>query len=152
MELLAIYPRLRYLLFKRLPYFLASLIVIWAGFQFHVDWLIWLGLVFALLVFALAYLEKIFTVLKLYEDRVEMSRGVINSEVISVPLVKITDSKIKHSFIDRLLGVATVYINTSGKDDYEIILGGFAISDLENFHDQLYKLLSEEGNKDVTGE
>lgn len=67
--------------------------------------------------------------------------GIFNRHHVTVPLNRITDSLIYASWFDRILGVATLKVNTAGGKEFEIIATDFPNQGVKLIHAELNKLL-----------
>lgn len=53
---------------------------------------------------------------------ITVKEGILLTKYNIIPFEKITDVKFTYSFIDKLLGVGTIMINTSGTSNYEVVM------------------------------
>ncbi len=98
------------------------------------------GFAFAYLLFSigLSYLHRRATSLSALQDRVEYDTGIIRHKKQKIPIRMITDSSVEKGFVDRLLGLCTIKVNTSGGIGYEVVLGLVDEKEASAFHDFLY--------------
>ena len=80
------------------------------------------------------------TVIYLTGEEIIYETGIISHQKVSVPLHMITDTKLDRELIDKLLGTATIRINTSGGKDYEIV-ANFEFDDLNELYNEIYRLI-----------
>jgi len=71
-------------------------------------------------------------------EEVVFETGILEHHKRVVPLHMITDSSVYRSFLDKMLGVATLRINTSGGSAYEIIAEDFPIGQVERIHQEIH--------------
>ncbi len=84
------------------------------------------------------YVYSHVTIMWLEPDKIVLQQGVIARQRKKIPLYKITDTLVKQGYMDRLIGSAKIYINTSGHPTYEIAIYDVEFSDAERFHDNVY--------------
>lgn len=84
------------------------------------------------------YIYSQVTIMWLEPDKIVLQQGVIARQRKKIPLYKITDTLVKQGYIDRIIGGAKIYINTSGHPTYEIAIHDVEFSDAERFHDNVY--------------
>ena len=52
------------------------------------------------------------------------TRGILSKDVVTIPFDKITDIRLKKSFVERILGIGNIYIDTAGENGIEMVLRG----------------------------
>lgn len=83
------------------------------------------------------------TSLTLKEEEICYEEGILSHELITAPVHMVTDSTITRSFFDKIIGAATLGINTSGSPAKEIMAENFNYNDVKKMHDEMYKLINE---------
>jgi uncharacterized membrane protein YdbT with pleckstrin-like domain len=85
----------------------------------------------ALLVLSFAAVILIAEILRHYSTEytltrtgVMKTRGLFSKDVMTIPYGKIQDIKLKKSFVERVLGIGNIYIDTAGENGIEMILQG----------------------------
>ncbi|MFA5108664.1 MAG: PH domain-containing protein [Candidatus Micrarchaeia archaeon] len=81
------------------------------------------------------------TSLSLTESEVVYETGMLNHRKIRAPIQMITDSQIKRTFVEKLVGISDLYINTSGGAHDEIVANDFESKEVEAMHDEIYRLI-----------
>ena len=81
--------------------------------------------------------------LALRSEELVYEYGIINHHKITVPLHMVTDSQITRLWFDRLVGSATLQVDTSGGSGYEITAYEFGAADVERLYNELMKLINE---------
>ena len=81
--------------------------------------------------------------LALRSEEMVYEYGIFNHHTVTVPLHMITDSQITSEWLDRILGVSTLRINTSGGAGYEITAEDFPAAEIARMHSDLLKLINE---------
>lgn len=76
-------------------------------------------------------------------DLTEIS-GYFSKRAIKVPLNRITDYQVSRSFLQRLLGLGNIYINTPGGIGYELILRELTEQDLTTMANGLENLFEQQ--------
>ena len=79
--------------------------------------------------------------LALSEEEIVYESGILSRTKAVVPLHNVTDTSVYASWFDRLLGCATLSVNTAGGKDFEIVAKDFPCKDLDAIHGQLMKLV-----------
>lgn len=74
-------------------------------------------------------------------EEVVHEHGILNHHKSVVPLNKITDTSVFASWFDRLLGVATLHVNTAGGKDFEIVAQDFSRKDVDALNNELTRLM-----------
>lgn len=82
------------------------------------------------------------TYLALRSEELVYEFGIINHHTTTVPLHMITDSQVTRLWFDRLIGVSTLRVNTSGGAGYEITAEDFPAADIARIHAELLKLIN----------
>ncbi len=100
--------------------------------------LVILGIIVIVVALMYFYVYSHVTIMWLEPDKIVLQQGVIARQRKKIPLYKITDTLVKQGYVDRLIGSARIYINTSGHPTYEIAIYDVEFSDAERFHDNVY--------------
>lgn len=102
------------------------------------------GFALLMLLFSIgySYLHRRTTSLQAIDDRLEHDTGVIKHTKQKIPIRMITDTVVERGFLDRVLGVSTIKINTSGGMGYEVTLGLVDKKEAARFHDALFGIIS----------
>lgn len=88
-----------------------------------------------------AYANQRTTVLYISDEEVIYETGILEHSKRVAPVHMITDSHIHRSFIERIVGIAGMRINTSGTSGFEIDIDDFNYSDIEKIHGIIYNLI-----------
>lgn len=90
----------------------------------------------ALLVLLFAVVILIAEILRHYSTEYTLTRtgivkmqGLFSKDVVTIPYGKIQDIKLKKSFVERILGIGNIYIDTAGENGIEMILRGISNPD-----------------------
>ena len=81
------------------------------------------------------------TSLCLSEEEVVYEVGGFSQNKIRAPIQMITDSTIKRTFFEKMLGISDLYINTSGGPGTEIVANDFEHLQVEAMNDEIYRLI-----------
>jgi membrane protein YdbS with pleckstrin-like domain len=90
-----------------------------------------------------AALHRSHTSLHILNDSLVYEHGVLSHQKTSVPLDMITDSTTRRSFLDKIIGVSTLSINTSGTGEREIIAEDFEAAGVEKMSNEIHRLIRE---------
>ncbi len=80
--------------------------------------------------------------LALRSEELVYESGILNHHTVTVPLHMITDSQVTRMWFDRLIGVSTLKVNTSGGAGYEITAVDFPYEEIARMHAELLKLIN----------
>ncbi len=80
--------------------------------------------------------------LALRNEELVYESGILNHHIITVPLHMITDSQVTRMWFDRVIGVSTLKVNTSGGAGYEITAVDFPAEEIARMHSELLKLVN----------
>jgi len=58
----------------------------------------------------------------LTNQKITSSKGIFTEMLTSVPYDKITDMELQQTFFDKLMDTGTIYIDTAGTDEIEMVL------------------------------
>jgi uncharacterized membrane protein YdbT with pleckstrin-like domain len=72
-------------------------------------------------------------------------RGLFSKDVVTIPYGKIQDIKLKKSFVERILGIGNIYINTAGENGIEMVIRG--ISNPDKSHKLILGLMKDSGER-----
>ena len=86
--------------------------------QYNKVWLICLGIMLVLL-FA-AMLKRWTTSYIITADEVQRFSGILSRQAVIVPLMRITNASANQSLLERILGLATLRIDSAGGDATEM--------------------------------
>jgi uncharacterized membrane protein YdbT with pleckstrin-like domain len=102
-----------------------------------------IGLGVFLILFGLlhAYANQKTAMLYISDEEVIFESGIISHSKRMVPLHMITDSHVHRGFIDRIIGISGMRINTSGTSGFEIDIDDFNYPDIEMMHNRIHKLI-----------
>lgn len=78
------------------------------------------------------------TSISLEADGVNYTQGIFNHNKKKIPLSKIIDASLRRSISDRLLGTATLYIDTAAGKGYDISLRNLPFNGAANMYEKLY--------------
>jgi putative membrane protein len=85
-----------------------------------------------LMAFILSYLRYRFSYLDLNEAGYLYYRhGIINVVKKEIPVQNITDFKFTQNIFEKILGVETLIVNTSGTSSYELLISGVPSRDVQ---------------------
>ena len=76
------------------------------------------------------YIYERFNEIDVSDTSVAIKKGVLSVRSIVVPYSKITDMNIKRSFLDRILRVGLLEINTAGSEKMEVVFPNVRKEDL----------------------
>lgn len=82
----------------------------------------YLLIILPLIFFYCFYYLKISHEYILTDKRLIIKKGWLSTNTLSVRYSRITDIKVTQGFIDKILKLGTISINTAGGEDYEIVL------------------------------
>lgn len=85
------------------------------------------GVIIILISLIHSYLKFKFSFLDLEKDYLYYEEGVIAKVRKKIPYKSITDIQLKRGIFDTILGMDTIYVNTAGKADYELVIKGVSI-------------------------
>lgn len=86
-----------------------------------------IGVLLILVSMIYSYLKFKFSFLDIEEDFLYYEEGIIAKIRKKIPYKNITDIQLKRGIIDSIIGLESIYINTAGKADYELIINGLSI-------------------------
>jgi uncharacterized membrane protein YdbT with pleckstrin-like domain len=97
----------------------------------------------ALIVWGLvhAYANQRTTLLYINNEEVIYETGIMEHSKRVAPIHMITDSHVHRSFMERIMGIAGMRINTSGTAEFEIDIDDFNYKDINALHDRIYRLI-----------
>lgn len=78
-------------------------------------------------------------------EQITYERGILHKSKTSVPLSRITDTAIGRTFLDTVMGIGTLKINTGGSATYEIEAQDFPYDDIDTLNRDLIKHLHAKG-------
>lgn len=90
------------------------------------------------------YLERITTVYNLNAIELTGREGVFSKSVTRIPLNRITNYESQASFIERILGLNNLLIDTPGGNGFELKLKQLNYTDAENISARLRQLLAQQ--------
>lgn len=85
------------------------------------------GIVLIIISLIYSYLKFKFSFLDLMDDFLYYEEGIIAKVRKKIPYKNITDIQLRRGILDSILGLESIYINTAGKSDYELIIKGLSI-------------------------
>jgi uncharacterized membrane protein YdbT with pleckstrin-like domain len=94
-----------------------------------------------LLLYAFLYTKT--TAITFDGDKVVFETGILSKRTKKVPVHMITDSSLNRSFLQRILGAATLNISTSGSTGYEIVCEGLRNQQARELHDEIYERINQ---------
>lgn len=80
------------------------------------------------------------TMIYLTKEELVSETGIVEHHKVRVPIHMITDVKLHRDFVDKLIGTATIHVNTSGGKGYEIF-GHFEYPDLDELYNEVFALI-----------
>jgi uncharacterized membrane protein YdbT with pleckstrin-like domain len=110
-----------------------------AGYQEISGILSLLLLVFAAFILITAVLGHYSTDYALTKTGVVKTRGLLSKDVATIPYGKIQDIRLKKSFLERILGIGNIYIDTAGENGIEMILRG--VPDPDRTHNMILGMM-----------
>jgi uncharacterized membrane protein YdbT with pleckstrin-like domain len=128
-----------YLIFILLVFLLISIFLFYSS---SINLILFLGSIILILIIFLASLVYSYlfcknTVLSLDNNFLVYETGIIKHEITSVPINNVTDFSFKQGVIQKIFNVATLSINTSGGQGFEIIASNFDFPSLAKIHSHL---------------
>ncbi|PIT84500.1 hypothetical protein COU37_03160 [Candidatus Micrarchaeota archaeon CG10_big_fil_rev_8_21_14_0_10_45_29] len=99
------------------------------------------GILLVVIGIAHSALNRKYTSLYLSEEELVYEEGVLSHHKRMAPIHMITDSTVKRSFFERILGIADLQVNTSGTSEIEIIANDFSYSEIDRMHKEIYRLI-----------
>ncbi len=145
-----IHPSFKHLIIKNLFLPIVILILIYIGLisilpnELGVKVILYsIPIIFLLFLIVLTYLYIYSknTSIYLEEDKLIFERGILKKDRKWIPLEKIDETLIKQNFIDRIIGGAELYVDTSGQEGYEIVVSDLNYNKLKELNDEIYKKL-----------
>jgi len=67
-----------------------------------------------------AHLARITTVYTLDKSEITSTKGILSKRSVRVPLNRITNYEVRRTFVERLLGLGDVLVDTAGSKEFEI--------------------------------
>lgn len=94
--------------------------IIWSEKASMLDFIVnpfhWIFTIFTLgLYFVLVYLSRLYTRYTLTSERLKVTSGLLAKNVDEVELFRVQDSKVHQSFLDRLVGLGTISVQSADK-------------------------------------
>ncbi|MEI2665819.1 PH domain-containing protein [Rossellomorea sp. LJF3] len=118
------------------PYYLA--IVSIAGFWiFKMEWMWVAGIIFAVSIF-LRVLDYWFTSYSLHRQTIQIRKGGWINETFITHRNRIQQVMVKHSFLERMFGVATITFSNRANPTHESLLFGLSSEEAETFYQWYY--------------
>lgn len=111
-----------------------------------------LAIAVLLVVLVYGFLYKEATTIYVDEEKVSYETGVLERVRKDIPIAKITDSVIQRSVLERVLGLATLYINTAGRAEYEIVQKYLPYHFAKRIRDNIYKHMEKLGKSSMIHE
>jgi membrane protein YdbS with pleckstrin-like domain len=99
------------------------------GYQPISGMLALLVLFFAAVILIAEILRHYSTEYTLTEAGVVKAQGLFSKDVMTIPYGKIQDIKLKKSFVERILGIGNIYIDTAGENGIEMVIRGISNPD-----------------------
>lgn len=135
-----------YVLLLALPAVLLLFIISLAGIFTLESWMMVILLI-ALAVLAsvaLAHSKIHQSVTSVYanEEKFVHETGILHHKKMKIPMHMITDTSIKRTLYDRIIGTATLEVSTSGSAGIEVTVSCLPHSETEVFHENLYAIIS----------
>lgn len=78
------------------------------------------------------------TSISLEANGVNYTQGIINHDKKKIPLSMVIDASLKRGIFDRVLGTATLFINTAGGEGYDLSLQNLPFNRAANMYERLY--------------
>lgn len=75
------------------------------------------------------------------DEQLVYETGILSHHKKVAAVSRITDTAIKRSFFERIIGVADLQINTAGTADVEIMANDFNYTEINELHDRLNRLI-----------
>jgi len=75
------------------------------------------------------------TYLEIDDKQLIFDTGILSHYRTIAPLAKITDSAMKRTFFERMIGVADLTVNTSGDSEPEITANDFEYAEVSKMHE-----------------
>ncbi len=105
----------------------------WTNFWWYVGCVLLVPIPFALY----HYLKTHTTKYSLTTQRLRLETGIVARKIEEVELYRVHDSAVQQSFIERLLGVGTIWLETTDQRNPEVILS--AVPDPAGLREQIRK-------------
>ncbi|MCS7122378.1 MAG: PH domain-containing protein [Candidatus Micrarchaeota archaeon] len=100
------------------------------------------GILLILFAFIYSYLKFKFSFLDITPEYLYYEEGIIAKVRKKIPYKTITDIQMKRSVLDTIMGWDSIYINTAGRADYELIIKGISIEHGDLMFEELKKRIS----------
>lgn len=118
--------------------------------------LVWLGIFAATAIIAALgwYYTKIYcsvTSISMAEDKLVYETGIFSHRRKNIPIHMVTDTSLNRSFFQKLIGVCTLNVSTSGSSGYELAIPNLPHGPACEFHDALYGAIQRFARKNVSG-
>lgn len=81
------------------------------------------------------------TYLELDDKQIVYDSGIFSHHRITAPISMVTDSTIKRTFFERIVGIADLHVNTSGTATVEILANDFDHEEVFEIHEKLNKMI-----------
>lgn len=102
-----------------------------------------LVLVAALVFFIAKHIERISKVYQIDNLNLSSHTGIFSKSIVRIPLNRITNYQVTQSFIERIMGLGSLIIDTAGGDAAELAMQSMEIRDIELLIRNLDALLAE---------
>ncbi|MBN2478421.1 PH domain-containing protein [Candidatus Micrarchaeota archaeon] len=102
--------------------------------------------VLAVLLGAVAFVVHYFKEIEVEEDHMAVRTGVINSSHVWINYSNVTNVTVRKNLLERIMGVGTLEVDTSGTNKVEVIMSDLNSKDLED----VMKLLKEKSKVKVS--
>ncbi len=120
------------------PFFYAAAIVV---LLFFLLTRLWLALPVALAILGYGELKLMSRAYHFTNQQIIQETGLFSKDWIHVPYGRITDLRVKKSFVERLFDLGTIGIDTSGTGDFEESIDG--VRDPERIESFIHSRISE---------
>ena len=78
----------------------------------------------SLLPLLVAYVKRMSIEVVIKREEVSMDQGLVSKRSVEIGMKEIRSIQVKQTMLQRILGVGDLLVDSSGTDEYEIIVGG----------------------------
>lgn len=101
-----------------------------------------IGIMFIIFALIYSYLKFKFSFLDITAEYLYYEEGIIAKVRKKIPYKTITDIQMKRSVLDTIMGWDSIYVNTAGRADYELVIKGISIEHGNLLFEELKKRMS----------